>query len=188
MADLDRSIFELVFSLSHRHFLVDDIGVFLAKQLLYIAILVAIFAVFSQEGKRRRLAFLLQTAIAAILARGLVTEVIQFLWDRPRPFEALQINSLLLSDANSFPSGHAAFLFAVAFSVFLWKRKWGIALFTLAVVNAVARVFAGVHWPSDIIGGVLIGIASAYLIHRLLQAYRDELVKNRQLQESSSGN
>jgi undecaprenyl-diphosphatase len=185
MIELDRSIFELVFSLSHRHFLIDNLGIFFAKQLLYVAILVAICAVFSQEGKRRRLAFFFQTILAAILARGLVIEVIQFLWDRPRPFEALQINSLLLSDANSFPSGHAAFLFTVACSVFFWKRKWGMALFALAVVNAAARVFAGVHWPSDVIGGTLIGLGSAYLVHRLLRGYRDELVKNRQPQEAS---
>lgn len=93
------------------------------------------------------------------------------LFGRSRPFVFQPDVSLLVappSDA-SFPSGHTASSFAAAFSLYaagdpLWKPS-----FVLAAVIAVSRLYLYVHWPSDILGGILIGVLSGWLGAKLAQ-------------------
>ena len=64
----------------------------------------------------------------------------------------------------SFPSGHAAFFFALAMAVYFYNKKWGTWFFATAILITVARVIAGVHYPPDILGGAVIGIMVAYIV------------------------
>lgn len=76
---------------------------------------------------------------------------------------------MLIDKAASFPSGHATFFFALAFCTFLINKKWGWILTAAAVVTTVARVVAGVHWPSDIVGGAIIaGLVFAVMYYWIL--------------------
>jgi len=116
------------------------------------------------------------------LAR-LAAEIIRFFFPRARPFSAeavletadCQINLLInYPDVPGFPSGHAAFYFGIAGAVliFLFKIKrppklWrliALSFFLVALLVVVGRVFSGIHWPSDILIGMVIGILSAFLI------------------------
>lgn len=100
--------------------------------------------------------------------------IIMLFWQRPRPFishgnEILTpITQGLRVDSASFPSAHTYIAFAIATSIFLYGHKrLGVLLFLLALTIAISRVGAGLHYPSDIIGGALLGIASgifAYII------------------------
>ena len=74
-----------------------------------------------------------------------------------------------LPTVSSFPSYPAAVLFALAFGVWLRNKKAGTVLFVLAALMGLARVYVGVHYPSDIVGGALIGIAITYVIFWLLK-------------------
>ncbi len=102
--------------------------------------------------------------LLAIGTRWLIGEV----FHRDRPFVTHQLHHLDLVDPleQSFPSGHAMVLFAFAGTIYFIgnHRKWGVALLTVAAVVAVARVAAGVHYPSDVIAGALIGLALAKLV------------------------
>ena len=105
--------------------------------------------------------------LSAGLSRGILTEAIAYLYQRPRPFEELQNVTLLLDGSNlhsSFPSGHASFLFAVAFSVFLHQRSTGIALILLALAVSAGRIYLGVHYPSDILGGIILAAISVWVV------------------------
>lgn len=113
--------------------------------------------------------------MAIILARGIITEAIRFFYHSPRPFEALSFSALISESGSSFPSGHAAFFFALAMTVFYYGRRLGWWFFSFALVVGFARIFAGVHWPLDILGGAGVGILSGFLVHKLLKPYSRQI-------------
>jgi undecaprenyl-diphosphatase len=86
--------------------------------------------------------------------------------DRARPFEI--DSSIVVIDAKpttgAFPSGHAAM--AVAFAVAGSRMMLGSQLiwWPLAAIVAVSRVYIGVHWPSDVIAGAVLGFAVAWFV------------------------
>lgn len=117
------------------------------------------------ERRERALAIGLAILSAAI-TRFIIVNVIRFLYYRPRPFVAETFTPLLDHAANaSFPSGHAAFFMALAVYVLLvGRKKLGWFLFSSAVLIGLARVAGGIHWPSDILAGWLVGAAVSFVI------------------------
>ena len=177
MPALDQSIFEAIFRFSHRSFFLDAVIVFLAQYLSYLLVLGACVLVFSEKNFRRRAFFACEILLALILSRGLITELVRFFYPHPRPFEVLAIQPLFTESSNSFPSGHAAFFFALALAIFFFNRAWGTVYLALAAVNSFARILSGVHWPFDVVAGIVVGLASAYAVHQLLLPYAQELKK-----------
>jgi undecaprenyl-diphosphatase len=133
----------------------------IASEPLFAAALVAFFV----AGWRR-------AAIVALGAAGLallLAHVGGILWDRPRPFVAHHAHSFLSHAADSsFPSDHATAAFAIAVAVLAYHRRTGLALLVAAAVLAVARVALGVHYPSDVLAGALLGTLSALVPVRLV--------------------
>ena len=119
----------------------------------------------------RALGFAVQAALSAVVARLVIVEGIRFLYERPRPFAALEGVRKLVENTSSgsFPSGHAALAFAVATSVAYYYPKTSILFFIAALSIGLGRVAAGVHWPSDIIAGAAVGVVSAWLVRQFLR-------------------
>ena len=67
----------------------------------------------------------------------------------------------------SFPSGHTMHAFTAATSILLQHKKGGIAAIALATLVAFSRMYLFVHYPTDILGGLLIGVAVAVLIYKI---------------------
>ena len=67
----------------------------------------------------------------------------------------------------SFPSDHAAAAFAIAFAVLAFSRKAGIGFLLAATVIGLSRVALGLHYPSDVLAGILVGWTAAMLVTRL---------------------
>jgi undecaprenyl-diphosphatase len=89
------------------------------------------------------------------------------LYFRDRPFRYHEVNLLFYYPSDSsFPSNSAAVVFAVAFGVWWGNRPWGAPLLGLAGVFAFSRVYCGVHYPGDILGALLIGWLSAWILTR----------------------
>jgi undecaprenyl-diphosphatase len=88
---------------------------------------------------------------------------------RPRPYVTFpqvlpQVNRLFYQPTvSSFPSYPAALTFAFAFGIWLQNKKVGLVLFGLAALMSLARIYVGVHYPSDIVAGAAIGIVVTYL-------------------------
>ena len=73
------------------------------------------------------------------------------------------------SATASFPSGHITFIVPIALTVWLMSRKRGSWFLLGAVLIGVGRVAVGIHWPSDILGGFLIGGLSFATVYYLLR-------------------
>jgi len=176
---LDQSLFSLIHSLAGTSKILDWIGIFLASGFTYIVIGVFVILVLRlYKDTRHRFYHFAFTAFAVLLSRGFFAELLYFLWSRSRPFAALRFTSLIAHpDSPAFPSGHAALLFAIAFSLFFFRNHhWSAKQFrTLACIfifaallNGVARVFVGVHWPLDIAGGALFAFISVLIVRRFM--------------------
>lgn len=113
--------------------------------------------------------------LGAILA-WFLTSLFKHNFPSPRPFEILVNVKPLFAESfgDSFPSGHATFLGALAIGVWLQNKKLGLVFIIGALLIAVARVLAYVHWPIDVIVGLLFGALVAILV-RLI--YNNILVK-----------
>lgn len=168
---LDQVIFNAIHGLAGKSRLIDLLGIFLADYLGYFLLAGALYLIFSEKDWRKRCQSLLFTALTIILSRGLFTEIIRFFYNRQRPFAVLGFPPLINHEmAASFPSGHAAFYFALALAIFyLASRVWGWRFLGAALVIGLARVFVGVHWPLDILAGLLVALISFYLVKLLFK-------------------
>lgn len=108
-----------------------------------------------------------RTAVAAGLSAGLglaLAQVISGLVGRSRPFVAdpsgVHVFAHHAADA-SFPSDHATAAVAIAVAILLRKRAWGIAALAVAMVVSIGRIALGLHYPSDVLAGTVLGTAAA---------------------------
>lgn len=100
---------------------------------------------------------------------GAVT-VMRRIWDLPRPYEALGIEPLIRREkkGRSFPSRHTASVTVIALAFWYVWSPLGAAMTVVAVLIAVIRPLAGIHFPRDVIAGaglaLLVGLAGFWLI------------------------
>ncbi len=175
MSFLNQSLFQFIYGLSRRNFFLDGFAVFCAQDLPYFLVLIFFVMVFYEKSRRGKWYLFCEAALAIILSRGLITEGIHFFYHYPRPFDVLGFTPLINAAGPSFPSGHAAWFFALATVVFFRNRKQGLWFFIGALVIVIARIYVGVHWPFDVAAGAVIGICSALFIHWLLRDSRRKL-------------
>ena len=106
---------------------------------------------------------ILPLTAATVWLADLISLGIKLATSRPRPFTVFPDPEPLLLGVlgNSFPSGHAATSFAGAaiLSRYL-PGRWPV-LFVLAAAIAFSRVYVGVHYPADVLGGAILGLATA---------------------------
>ena len=115
---------------------------------------IVIYTGFTDFGHK----FLLSIIVPAITLLGV--RVMRKLINRPRPYEKFGTDSLIEKDKNgqSFPSNHAACGFVIAMTGFAVNPFVGIGLLAVATIISLTRIFAGVHFISDVITGSVIGI------------------------------
>lgn len=117
-------------------------------------------------------------ALTAMAFGMLVTNLtIKPLFTRPRPWVAMEnfVSLVTSSDPHSFPSGHttAAFAFGVALFLTL-PQKWAKAAALLAAaLMGLSRLYVGVHFPTDVLAGMVIGTVCGVLASRLVPWVRD---------------
>ncbi len=166
---LDHYIFQSINGLAFRWVWLDMLGIFLAEHLIYLMGIVLLLFLLRFKKNWKMVLIALTSGVAA---RFLVTGLIRLLKPRGRPFTINEV-SLLIDRVNeqSFPSGHASFAFGLATIVYLYNKKWGIVFFVSALLISIARVFAGVHWPADILAGAAVGIFTGWLVNKIFKKY-----------------
>ena len=167
---LDLYLFNLLHDLSGRLWLLDWVGIFFAEYAPYFLLLVALVLGIREKSQRKKIVYFSVLALSVLLSRGVFTEIIRYFYHHPRPYAALGFEPLVNHDpSGSFPSGHATFYFALAFGVFYFRRRAGSWFISVAALMGVARIYAGVHWPLDIVSGAVIGAASVFVVVFLLK-------------------
>ena len=112
------------------------------------------------------------TDIAALALSGGISMILKYSVNRDRPFVTYpDITKKSAAGSPSFPSGHTSSAFATATSVSLAYPKWYIIAPSFAWAGTVgySRMHLGVHYPSDVLAGALIGSGCAYLAYKINQ-------------------
>lgn len=152
----DVALFEAIHGFAGKSVILDGIGIFFSQ------FAIATFPLFlfgvPRTGRRETLVRLL----IAISCAFFINTVIGAIFFRPRPFVTLEFEPLitLFLNGKSFPSDHTAIAFAWAAGLWQTNRWLGLTCSLLALAVGVSRVFVGVHYPVDIIGGIVVGVAS----------------------------
>ena len=174
LSQFDQSLFFSLYNLAGHGKVWDFLIVFFGVYFIYVALIVFLFVAY-QDWKKRRARGMRDFAIAissALIARFGIVSLIHIFYHRPRPFLALGISHLISNSTYSFPSGHTTFLFALSTATYFFHKKMAYFLFASGVIVGLARVASGVHYPSDILGGVLLGIIAGFVVYRLCRQKR----------------
>ncbi|MET7735809.1 phosphatase PAP2 family protein [Streptomyces sp. NPDC005402] len=138
------------------------------------------------EDAASSVAALVWAPLAAALA-VLVNVPIRGFVERPRPFRTHEGLEVLVSGKTdySFVSDHATITMAMAVALFVTNRKFGLVGIGLALLEGFCRVYMGVHYPTDVVGGFALGTAVALLLSPLAMALLTPLAKA--VERSSKG-
>ncbi len=136
--------------------------VFLAANAIYLFAIPLVLMVWrgGRPGRHAVFAGLMALLLGLGIARG-----ISRLAPEARPFAVSQVHQLIAHRADAgMPSSHATSAFALAVPIMLCSRRWGSAALTLAALVAVARVYTGLHWPSQVLAGAVLGSGVALVV------------------------
>ena len=114
--------------------------------------------------------------LALIIELVTVNLILKPVVHRPRPFEVNPAVQLLVKPPvdYSFPSGHTSMAFTVVSILFLLKRRGlGIIACILAILIAFSRMYLYVHFPTDVLAGLIIGLLSGYAGYKIFQYFEN---------------
>jgi undecaprenyl-diphosphatase len=164
---IDARLFRAVNGLAGKWRILDGIGIYFSTVLIFF--LFAALVVYLAENRKTRLIPFFSSLASAFASWG-ISYLIGVYYYRPRPFLEIAGSRAIINVAplsKSFPSSHASIVFGLAFGLFFWNRKWGSVFLVMASFVALGRVFVGVHYPSDVFFGMVLGAGSALIVHRL---------------------
>lgn len=148
-----------------------------------ILILAALWLLLLTKGGRpgKIAALLLIPTIA--LSDQLNSSFLKFIIERPRPCAELANVHLLVGCGSgySFPSSHAVNNFAAALVLSYFLPRWTWAFFVYAGVIAFSRIYVGVHYPSDVIAGAMIGMVVGWIVIVVFRSAEEWWLKRRVL-------
>ena len=126
-----------------------------------IWIAMGIAMLFFKKSRKTGIAVLIGLLLGLILGNLTIKNLVA----RPRPCSVNTDISLLIPFPSeySFPSGHTLSSFVSAVGIYLWNKKLGSWAIALASLIAFSRLYLYVHFPTDILGGIVLGTALAHL-------------------------
>lgn len=159
---MDAFFFQQINGLAGQNPLLDNFIILCAK---YLPVVFALFLAgfwLTRLPRQQRGAFL--AGVSALLALG-IAQIINAIILRPRPYNVHAAHLLVdRTTDTSFPSDHATLAFAIAAMAWQFNRKAAIVILGLAIFQGFARVYVGAHYPSDVIGGAVLGILTSIVV------------------------
>lgn len=154
----NKDLFFLIFNLNGLSPILDKLMFFGAEYLIYLTIMLMFFLIF-KGGKKEKKAALF--AIVTIPIAIILIKITHIFFYEPRPFVTFHFSPILDKTADaSFPSRHATIMAVIAFAYAYLRSKWTLLFLLFMVVVGISRIFVGVHYPLDILGGFIFGIIS----------------------------
>ncbi|MCK4739415.1 MAG: phosphatase PAP2 family protein [Deltaproteobacteria bacterium] len=177
LTNLDERLFFLI-NKTMTYGFVDFFAVVILHKHLVFGLLVLIGGLCFLKGNPNTKKVLFVTALALVLA-DLAAYLLKGFFMRPRPCEVLSGIRVIVECANSFsfPSRQTTDTWAFALVLALSFRKYAPAFIALAVLTMWSRVYAGEHYPSDVLAGALLG-ASVALVALFLKRVFDAKKKS----------
>lgn len=156
-------IFNIINGLAGKYVLLDQIMIFSAKYLVSIIPIIIIALLLTHTAENKKAAIFIAFSVGLSLLLGYITKSFYY---HPRPF-AMGLGLNLVPDdlTSSFPSSHTTSMFALSFAILFIKRyKLAVMSFVLASLVGFSRIFIGVHFPFDILGGIIYGAIGVVML------------------------
>lgn len=131
-----------------------------------IWIIISVILLVSKKYKKIGITMIVALLLTSIIGEGLIKNIIQ----RPRVFNSINDIELIIKapSSYSFPSGHTASSFAAAMVLGYYIKEYKYLFYFLAFLVAFSRLYLWVHYPSDIVGGMIFGIICGYIAIKIV--------------------
>lgn len=168
LQSLDQLLLQFI-NLSYHDIFLDNFVLLISYMgVAFFWIIVAIILYFKGNEKGKSVA---KKMIIILIMVTIITQLIKILIMRPRPYTELSNLVVLATESDySFPSGHTST--SVSMIYVLAKEYDNYFLWIIPIIIGLSRLYLGVHYPSDILGGFLIGLVIAYLGERYINFNR----------------
>ena len=185
--NIDYQLFEF-FNAGISNAFFDSIMPIIREKKTWIPLYIILLGLLVYFYKKQSILIIIFAILAVVASDQFSSIFLKELIERPRPcvLPELQDSIRLIIDcskAYSFPSSHASNHFAIAIflgMVFKPKLKWILPVLVIwALVICFAQIYVGVHFPSDILGGIVIGICTGLLFYFLFKKTNHFIVKKR---------
>lgn len=143
----------------------------------YVWIAIAILLVFIK--KYRKVGFMVGGSLLGSLLFNNI--ILKNIVARPRPYRMMEALTILIPEPGefSFPSGHTSSSFAAGVVLYLMlPKKYGIPVMILAFLIGISRLYVGVHYPTDVLGGMVMGTVLAVVTVKITELIEKKMKKN----------
>lgn len=143
---------------------------------IFISLLAIVLVLFGNENIRK---IGLESMLVLFISQSIVHTIKKIL-SRERPYKMIEhLNTFGISLKDySFPSGHTTASFSMATTLALNIPRIWIVLYLLALLIGISRIYLGVHYPTDVMAGIIIGISTSLLVHMNLLDWVELLNNN----------
>jgi undecaprenyl-diphosphatase len=157
--------------------MLDSLSIFGAKYLFIVIAVIALAYLLKQprSGQKRIAIF----AALTLPLTYIVSKIAALLYTDPRPFVAGHLIPLIAHEPdNGFPSDHVLLCAGIAAVIYPSSKRLSLILWALTLLVGMSRVHTGLHHPVDIIGSIVMAIAVAAIVYRLIMGSFLKFVSN----------
>ncbi|MGG3887539.1 undecaprenyl-diphosphatase [Metabacillus fastidiosus] len=159
---MNYELFKSIHDLSGHSYVLDHFMILVTNNAIYMfALTLLLLWIFGGKSMKHAVLYAGGTGIVALVINVLIAHI----YYEPRPFVTHHIHTLIphAKDA-SFPSDHSTGAFAIAIAMWYRYKKIGIPMFILALLTGFSRIWAGLHYPFDVVGSLIVAIVVSYVI------------------------
>lgn len=170
--DNNTSLFFLIYNLSKRYPFLDSIMIFGARYIIYLTFILMFVLAFKGGFKERKAVILALLSMPLVF---LIIAVIHLFLMEPRPFITYHFSPLIpfiWKNDPAFPSRHASMMATITFSYTYFKSKWANLFLIFMIWVGISRIFVGVHYPLDILGGIFVGFISILISKQIIKSVK----------------